>query len=193
MPDPDGDRVPASSSVPEPFGDDEVDATVAAWLRERPGTPIEGIGIVSRIWRLAKLFSDDRRHTLAAAGADAATLDLLSVLRRAGSPYRLTTRQLTEQTRVTAGAISQRLARAEHAGLVHRAPVTGSRAVSVSLTPAGHALVEHLVDQVLGREAQLVSHLSARDHTELTRLLRRLLRDLEHQLGRSDRSQVGTT
>ena len=44
---------------------------------------------------------------------DAATLDLLSVLRRAGPPYQLTTRQLTEQTRVTAGAISQRVARAE--------------------------------------------------------------------------------
>ena len=99
---------------------DPVDATALAWLRERPGTPVEGIGIVTRIWRLARLLGDDRRRVLADAGADAATLDLLSVLRRAGPPYQLTTRQLTEHTRVTAGAISQRVARAEKSGLVRR-------------------------------------------------------------------------
>ena len=74
---------------------DPVDATALAWLRERPGTPVEGIGIVTRIWRLARLLGEDRRRVLADAGADAATLDLLSVLRRAGPPYQLTTRQLT--------------------------------------------------------------------------------------------------
>lgn len=56
-------------------------------MRERPGTPVEGIGVVARIWRLG----NDRRRTAAAAGADAATLDLLSVLGRSGPPYRLTT------------------------------------------------------------------------------------------------------
>ncbi|MGA9691494.1 MAG: MarR family transcriptional regulator, partial [Pseudonocardiaceae bacterium] len=58
---------------------DPVDATALAWLRERPGTPVAGIGIVTRVWRLAKLFGEDRRRILAAAGADPATLDLLSV------------------------------------------------------------------------------------------------------------------
>lgn len=172
--------------------DDEVDATANAWLRERPGTPTEGIGIVTRIWRLAKLFGDDRRRTLSTAGADPATLDLLSVLRRSGPPYRLSTRQVTEQSRVTAGAISQRIARAEQAGLVERAPVEGSKTVTVTLTSAGHAQIDRLVDQVLGREAQLVSRLTSGDCAELTRLLRLLLNDLQDQLGATDHSQVGT-
>jgi len=173
--------------------DDPVDATALAWLRERPGTPVEGIGIVTRIWRLAHLFGEDRRRVLAQAGADAATLDLLSVLRRAGSPYQLTTRQLTEQTRVTAGAISQRVARAERAGLVSRAPDAdrASRAVLVTLTPAGHALVERLVDQVLGREADLVAGLSAQERAALTGLLKTLLDDLSSRLGPQRHSQVG--
>ncbi len=172
--------------------DDEVDTIVAAWLRERPGTPVEGIGVVTRVWRLGKLFGEDRSRVLAGAGADAATLDLLSVLRRAGHPYRLTTRQITEQTRVTAGAISQRLARAERAGLIERTPVPGSRTVAVTLTGAGHALVERLVDQVLGREANLVSRLTPTQRTELTRLLRLLLYDVQDQLGRIAGSQVGS-
>ena len=173
---------------------DPVDATALAWLRERPGTPVEGIGIVTRIWRLARLFGEDRRRVLADAGADAATLDLLSVLRRAGPPYQLTTRQLTEQTRVTAGAISQRVARAERSGLVTRTPAEdrSSRAVVVALTPAGHALVERLVDRVLGREADLVSSLSDADRAALTGLLKELLDDLSARLGPQRHSQVGT-
>ncbi|HEX4211978.1 MAG TPA: MarR family transcriptional regulator [Candidatus Dormibacteraeota bacterium] len=171
--------------------DDPVDATALAWIRERPGTPVEGIGVVTRIWRLAKLLGDDRRRTLAAAGADAATLDLLSVLRRSGPPYRLTTRELGERSRVTAGAISQRVARAEERGLVERDRIRGSRRVEVTLTRPGHALVESLVDRVLGREAELVADLSAEQRQALTELLRILLDDLQRRLGPASFSQVG--
>lgn len=172
--------------------DDPVDATALAWLRERPGTPVDGIGIVTRIWRLAKLFGEDRRRVLAGAGADAATLDLLSMLRRAGAPYTLTTRELAERSRVTAGAISQRLTRAEHQGLVRREPVPGSRRVSVTLTEAGHTLVERLVDQVLGREASLVAALDPDRRAQLTELLRALLADLDARLAHPPHSQVGS-
>ncbi|MFY9809354.1 MAG: MarR family transcriptional regulator [Pseudonocardiaceae bacterium] len=173
--------------------DDPVDATALAWLRERPGTPVGGIGIATRVWRLAKLFGEDRRRILAAAGADAATLDLLSVLRRTGAPYQLTTRELTERTRVTAGAISQRVARAESSGLVQRAPAgDGSRAVIVTLTPAGHALVESLVDRVLHREADLISCLAPHQRATLTELLRLLLDDVQQQVGDHRHTQVGS-
>lgn len=170
---------------------DDVDETVLAWRRERPGTPTEGIGIVTRIWRLAKLLGDDRRRTLAAAGADASTLDLLSVLRRAGPPYRLTTRQLADRTRVTKGAVSQRLERAERQGLVARRPGP-SRSVEVTLLLAGHAAVERLVDRVLGREAELVSALGAEQQEHLTGLLRAFLQALEAETGPTRHTQVGS-
>lgn len=172
---------------------DPVDATALAWLRERPGTPVEGIGIVTRMWRLAKILGEDRRRVLAEAGADSATLDLLSVLRRSGAPYQLTTRDLADRTRVTAGAISQRVARAENAGYVERGRAEGaSRAVLVTLTPAGHALVERLVDQVLGRETELVSDLTPDQQRDLTNLLRLFLDSLEQRLGRTRHTQVGS-
>lgn len=173
--------------------DDPVDAVALAWLRERPATPVEGIGIVTRVWQCAKLLGEDRRRVLADAGADSATLDLLSVLRRSGPPYQLTTRQLTERTLVSAGAISQRVARAERDGLVIRAsPRPGSRAVMVTLSPAGHELVERLVDLVLGREASLISRLTLDQQTALTELLRLFLADLYAQIGPQPPSQVGS-
>jgi hypothetical protein len=55
----------------------------AAWERERPGTTVSSIAIVTPVWRLAKLLADDRRRMLSAAGVDGATLDLLGARQRA--------------------------------------------------------------------------------------------------------------
>jgi DNA-binding MarR family transcriptional regulator len=174
--------------------DDAIDQIAMSWLRERPGTPVEGIGIVTRIWQLAKLFGEDRRRVLAEAGADVAILDLLSVLRRAGEPSQLTTRELAAHTMVTAGAISQRVARAERDGLVERQPSRDSpRAVVVGLTAKGHELVEGLVDRVLGREFELVGTLAPGRRAELTELLRELLEGLYGELGARRPTHVGET
>src|SRR3954449_11924770 len=141
--------------APNPYPAREI---AAAWERERPGTPVDSIGIVTPLWRLAKLFADDRRRLLAEVGVDPSTLDLLRGPRRSAPPYELSTRELTRRTLVTAGAISQRVARGAQAGRVaHGSETDGSRAVVVSLTDAGHDLVEETVDQVLSRESDLIS------------------------------------
>ncbi|MGW6195024.1 MarR family winged helix-turn-helix transcriptional regulator [Kribbella sp. NPDC055110] len=159
--------------TPSPYPAAEI---ARAWQRERPGTPTDSIEIVTPLWRLAKLFADDRRRVLADAGVDPATLDLLSVLRRAGTPYELSTRELSRRTLVTAGAISQRVARAEDSGLVtRRSADDGSRAVVVTLTEAGHDLIERTVDQVLTRESELVASLSPTARTRLAVQLQDLL------------------
>ncbi|MGX1676336.1 MarR family winged helix-turn-helix transcriptional regulator [Streptomyces sp. NPDC055400] len=153
-----------------------------AWQRERTGTPTESIEIVTPIWWLAKLFTDDRNRALREAGIDAATLDLLSVVRRSGPPYSLSTREIARRTLVTAGAISQRVARAERDGLVRRTPgATGTRTVLVELTADGHALIERSVDTILGREATLVSGLSQHDRQTLVALLDKLMADVRRR------------
>ncbi|MBO8189737.1 MarR family winged helix-turn-helix transcriptional regulator [Streptomyces spirodelae] len=190
------DQYPLDSATDYPVAD-----IAAAWQRERPGTPVSSIGIVTPLWRLAKLFGDDRRRVLSRAGVDAATLDLLSVLRRAGEPYALTTRELTARTMITAGAISQRVARAEREGLVTRSPGSASRTTSggesrrrsvvVELTKAGHELVESTVDQVLTREADLLTGLTAEQQNQLADLLRVLLQDVQRRLNDHRLTQVG--
>lgn len=153
-----------------------------AWRRERPGTPVESIGVVSRIWALAKVLGEHRRRVLTAAGVDAATLDLLSTIRRAGSPYVLTTREITARTLVTAGAVSQRVARAERDGLVVRSPdEAGGRAVWVELTSKGHEVVEETVDLVLGQDSELLASLTPKQQSMLAGLLRTLLHDVRER------------
>lgn len=158
---------------------DEVDDIQRAWLRERPGTPVSSIGVITRIWRIGKLLDEDRRRTMLALDMDAATRDLLSAVRRSGPPYRLSAGEIASRMMVSAGAVSQRVARAERAGYVRRvrSPDDG-RGVFVELTERGHDLIERTVDQLLRHEEDLLAGLSDRQRDDLTELLRILHADL---------------
>lgn len=151
----------------------------ASWRRELPGVRAEAIEIITPLWRIAKILADDRRRTLARLGIDGATLDLLSVIRRAGPPYELTTREIARRTLITPGAVSQRVARAEESGLIERAPSTASRrAVAVRLTSAGHSLIESTVRPLLDHEADLITVLTGDERHALTTMLAKLERTL---------------
>jgi len=161
--------------VHEPGRRSERPAAVAiadAWRRELPGVPVGSISVLTALWRTAKLFADERHRSLLRLGMDAATLDLLSTLRRAGEPYELPTRELAERCLVTAGAVSQRVARAEDDGLVTRRPAPGGgRAVLVRLTAVGHERLLPVVAALLEHEENLLAHLDPSDRERLASLL----------------------
>lgn len=168
--------VPAAVVTPR----DGADAIQDAWRRELPGVAVESIGIITRIWWAAKAFGDERRRLLAALGVDVATLDLLSTLRRSGPPYRLSPGALAAACMVTRGAITQRVERAAESGLVERATSgTGYHARAVTLTAAGHALLDEVVDGLLTAEERLVAHLAPERRGQLADLLRELLAGLD--------------
>ncbi|WP_026360786.1 MarR family winged helix-turn-helix transcriptional regulator [Amycolatopsis nigrescens] len=163
---------------------DGVDAIQREWLRERPETPVDSIGVITRIWWIGKLLDDDRRETMLRLGMDAATRDLLSALRRSGEPYRLAAGELAKRLMVSPGAISQRVSRAERDGYVRRVPsAADGRGVLVELTEEGHALIERTVDDLLRHEEDLLSSLSGAQRGQLSDLLRVLLADLTRRAG----------
>ena len=151
---------------------DAVDEIADQWARERPDVPVASIGIVARVLRIAKAFADHRRRTLAALGVDSATFDLLATLRRSGEPFRMSPAELTQACLVTGGAISQRVARAEAAGLVRTRRTAGGHTSTVELTPAGRERIDQDIAEFLAAEERLVAHLPADERAELTRLLR---------------------
>ncbi|WP_435157438.1 MarR family winged helix-turn-helix transcriptional regulator [Amycolatopsis sacchari] len=169
---------------PEIPSSDGADAIQQAWARERPGTPVGSIGVITRIWWIGKLLTDDRRATMLRLDMDAGTLDLLSTLRRAGPPYRLPPSELARRTLVSPGAVSQRVARCERDGLVRRlrSPEDG-RGVLVELTEAGHAEIERTVDDLLTHEEGLLSALTPEQRDQLAGLLKILLADLNRRAG----------
>ncbi|MFC4337404.1 MarR family winged helix-turn-helix transcriptional regulator [Salininema proteolyticum] len=157
---------------------DRAEAIARAWRRERPDLDPSSIGVVTRVWHLAKVFGDERRRLLAEKDIEPSLMNLLGTLRRSGEPYALTTRELADRDAVTPAAISQRLTRAEKKGWVTREPA-GGRSVLVRLTDTGREVVDDTAGAIFDCEDDLLRALPPERRELLAELLRDLCLDLD--------------
>jgi DNA-binding MarR family transcriptional regulator len=161
-----------STSLPP----DEVDRIVAAWRRERPDLDVAPLEVLSRVTRLARHLDRARGAAFAAHGLEVWEFDVLAALRRAGEPYELSPGQLTAETLVTSGTMTNRIDRLEHRSLVARRPdPSDGRGVLVRLTDDGRALVDTALKDLLARERGLLAELDDASLTSLAAQLRRLV------------------
>ena len=163
---------------------DDVDRIVSAWRRERPGLDVAPLEVFSRVSRLARRLDLARGTAFAEHGLDGWEFDVLSALRRAGTPYELSPGQLVTETLVTSGTMTNRVDRLAARGYVERHPdPTDRRGVIVRLTPQGMAVVDAALSDLLAHEHQLLAELADAERDELSGLLRRLLRPFESDAG----------
>ncbi|GAA4396918.1 MarR family transcriptional regulator TamR [Fodinibacter luteus] len=163
---------------------DDVDRIVSAWRRERPDLDVTPLEVFSRVSRLARRLDLARGTAFAEYGLDGWEFDVLSALRRAGSPYELSPGQLVAETLVTSGTMTNRVDRLAARGYVERHPdPTDRRGVLVRLTPSGMAVVDAALSDLLAHEHDLLAELGVGERGELAGLLRRLLRPFESDAG----------
>jgi DNA-binding MarR family transcriptional regulator len=155
---------------------DEVDRLVLQWQAQRPDLDVRPLGVLSRIWRLARHLDRARAVAFAGPGLEPWEFDVLSALRREGPPHQLSPGRLLQDTMVTSGTMTNRIDRLEAAGLVRRQPdPQDKRGVLVSLTSEGLARVDAALDALLSREQALLTGLDAQQRQALADLLRILL------------------
>jgi DNA-binding MarR family transcriptional regulator len=158
--------------MPTP-AEDEVDRLVAAWRRERPDLDVAPMQVLSRVTRLARHLDLARRQAFAEHDLEASEFDVLSALRRAGTPHELSPGQLIRETLVTSGTMTNRVDRLTGKGLVQRLPDPADRrGVIVSLTAEGRVRVDAALEQLLMQERRLLATLSKTDQSSLADLLR---------------------
>jgi DNA-binding MarR family transcriptional regulator len=159
---------------------DDVDRIVAAWRRERPTLDVSPLEVLSRISRLARRLDQARRRAFSRHHLQGWEFDVLSALRRAGRPYRLSPGQLVTETMVTSGTMTNRVDRLERRGLVQRSPdPSDRRGVIVALTTAGRTVVDAALSDLLERERELLADLTEGERERLAGMLRRLNSPLE--------------
>ncbi|MFG3050240.1 MarR family winged helix-turn-helix transcriptional regulator [Kitasatospora sp. NPDC048239] len=156
--------------------EDEVDRLVAAWRRERPDLDVEPLEVLSRVSRLARHLDRARRTAFAEHGLEPWEFDVLTALRRAGSPYQLSPGQLLTQTLVTSGTMTNRIDRLTGKGLVKRLPDPDDRrGVLVRLTDDGRDRADQALAGLLAHERELLAQLTSGQQGELAGLLRQLV------------------
>ena len=141
----------------------------------RPDIDVSPIEVVGRVSRLSRLIDQRLAESFARFDLEDWMYDVLATLRRSGEPFELTVGELTRQSMVTTGAITNRVDRLEQRGLVERAADPDRRKVTVRLTKTGFDTVEAVIQSHLATERELLSALSQRQQHELANLLRTTL------------------
>jgi DNA-binding MarR family transcriptional regulator len=155
---------------------DEVDERIATWLAGLPDLDLEVEGIVERIQLLEKRIRRMLDETLVEFGINIGEWSVLSSLHKAGPPYRRSPGELAKWSRLTTGAMTNRLDRLEADGLVRRLPdPSDRRGVIVELTDEGRDLWQRSVGAQAAKEQFVADALNATERRQLNTLLRRLV------------------
>ncbi|MFB9201378.1 MarR family winged helix-turn-helix transcriptional regulator [Nonomuraea spiralis] len=163
---------------------DQVDNILRQWHAQRPDLDVSPMAVIGRLSRLSRLIDAELTRTFARHGLDRASFDVLATLRRSDPPHRLTPAALMRASMVTSGAVTQRLDRLESRGLVRRTPSdSDGRAVHVTLTDEGLALIDRVLPDHLATEQRLLSALSGQRREKLAATLRELLESLGDTTG----------
>ncbi|MDO5049567.1 MAG: MarR family transcriptional regulator [Actinomycetaceae bacterium] len=164
------------SNAPGHDPQDEVDRIVDAWHEQRPDLDATPMLVFSRITRLARHLDLARRNAFLSHGLEPWEFDVLSALRRAGSPYALTPGVLMGELLVSSGTMTNRIDRLESKGLVERSPSPSDRrAVLVTLTSEGCNKVDSALVSLLEDEQKALEGLTENEQKQLGLLLKPLL------------------
>ncbi|MFF3642567.1 MarR family winged helix-turn-helix transcriptional regulator [Streptomyces sp. NPDC002564] len=166
--------VPPSPSL------DHVARIQAEWARERPDVDVTPQGAIGRLHRLGALLTEQLCVVYRRFGLSEGEFDVLAALRRAGAPYERAPGELAAHTMVTTGAMTKRVDRLEHAGLVTRRRATGDgRGRVVGLTPAGRELIDRAFTEHMRNERRLLDALSPQEAERIEELLTTWLARME--------------
>lgn len=167
--------MPEQDAPATPPARDEVDRIVDAWNRERPDLDFTPLHVLSRVGRLSKHLDRARRAAFTASDLESWEFDVLSALRRAGSPYQLSPKALLTQTLVSSGTMTNRIDRLVARGLVERrTDPSDGRGILVTMSRRGGTAVDVAISNLIEAEADLLGDLSGQDRERLTALLRAL-------------------
>ena len=159
---------------------DEVDRIVDAWSREREDLDFSPLQVLSRVARLARHLERARRTAFAASDLELWEFDVLSALRRAGSPYQLSPKALLQQTLVSSGTMTNRIDRLVGRSLVERrTDPNDGRGILVVMTEEGRERVDAAISTLLDAESELLDRLPKADQERLSSLLRKLSLDFD--------------
>ncbi|WP_207781913.1 MarR family winged helix-turn-helix transcriptional regulator [Phytoactinopolyspora limicola] len=155
---------------------DAVNHIVAQWRRERPDLDVSYMQTMGRIAVLTRQLARRSDEVFGRHGITQGEFDVLTTLRRAGSPYTLMPSELAESLMMSRAGMTSRLDRLEKAGYIERAlDAADRRSFRVSLTDQGRVLADAALADVAAEMNSLVARLETADREVFERSLRTLI------------------
>lgn len=160
--------------------DDHVDTLIQQWAKELPRMDTNALAAVVRIQRLAKLLQRRTTRALAKHGLKPWEYDVLSVLRRQGTPFQMAATDIAHAALLSTGAMTTRIDGLESRGLVkRRASKKDGRSVIVQLSPKGKKEIDAALTTRLEDVNLVLEGLPGTSRKTLNQALRQVLAILE--------------
>jgi DNA-binding MarR family transcriptional regulator len=153
---------------------EQVDAIFSQWQAERPDidpSPVHAYGLIGRIQMQCTAFIDE---VLKPFELTRGTYDVLTALRRAGSPYSLSPKQIAQSLLLSGAGLTSRLNKLEAQNYLARLPEPNDRrTLRVQLTAAGEAVINEAIPLVFDIQRKLLSPLGSDGQQRLVQELTR--------------------
>jgi len=159
---------------------DFTDHLIDSWTAVRPDLQVDGLQVTARLARLGRHLALRQEEVFERFGLNRGEVGVLSALRTAGPPHRLSPTRLGKGLMLSSAGITSRLDRLERRGLLSRLPDPDDRrGVIVELSDEGLELVDAAVGANTASEQQLLKRLEPQELEALEALLRKILAGLE--------------
>jgi len=161
---------------------DVIDVLVSEWKKERPDLDTSAMHIVGRILKLGKILEKRAGLVLSESGIYYTDLDVLATIRRSGTPYELTPKELMKSVLITSGAMTALLDRLTKLDLIYRAPdKKDGRIKRAGLTEKGKKVIDKAIEIRFNEAKEAVTILNKTEHTDLSTLLKKMLYSLDSE------------
>ena len=159
---------------------DQVNKVIKQWEAVRPDVDTSTMGPIGRLTRASKKILAVEEKTFSKYRVNLAGFDVLSTLRRSGSPYALSVGELMASMMITSGTMTNRIDQLEKIGLVQRIPdPQDARRFIVSLTPEGFSVINEAIVEHVATQHELVKGLTTEELAQLDSLLLKLTQSLD--------------
>lgn len=163
---------------------DLVDDLQQEWAEQRPDLDCSSLGVVVRVQLLAKLFGENAEQALVQFRIKLWEYDVLSALRRQGTPYELLSSELARASMLTSGTVTTRIDGLERRKFVKRIWDTNDRRiVRIRLTTLGLTTLDGAIAARIASADQQLRVLSSKERKSLTSTLRKVLQTAATRIG----------
>jgi DNA-binding MarR family transcriptional regulator len=153
---------------------------LGGWRDALPDLEITPLEVTGRLSRIGPLLARRQETVFSRFGLNRGEVGVLSALRIAGPPHRLSPTRLGRGLMLSSAGMTSRIDRLERRGLVRRLPDPDDRrGVMVELTDQGLEIVDAAVAALAISDRELLERFEPQELVLLEGLLRKLLGSLE--------------
>lgn len=162
------------------MSDDLTDRVLGGWRDALPELEVGPLEVTGRLSRIGPLLVRRQESVFSRFGLNRGEVGVLSALRIAGPPHRLSPTRLGRGLMLSSAGMTSRIDRLERRGLVRRLPDPDDRrGVIVELTDQGLEIVDAAVAALAISDRELLERFEPEELALLEGLLRKLLGGLE--------------